>query len=81
MYVYGLIYFGSLKVKQTQYSGVGSGGGGGGGGGGGRGGGGGGYVCAPPTFKPIFYFPLELYVYIALTNNYLAFFIYQLIIL
>ena len=30
---------------------------------------------------PHFYFPLELYVYIPLTNNYLAFFIYQLIIL
>ena len=27
------------------------------------------------------YFPLELYVYITLTNNYLEFFIYQLIIL
>ena len=30
---------------------------------------------------PHFYFPLELYVYITLTNNNLAFFIYQLIIL
>ena len=28
---------------------------------------------------PPFYFPLELYVYITLTNNYLAFLIYQLI--
>ena len=34
------------------------------------------YVCAPH-----FYFSLELYVYITLTNNYLAFFIYQIIIL
>ena len=42
------------------------------------------YVCAPPPptlLTPHFYFPLELYVYITLTNNYLAFFIYQLIIL
>ena len=42
------------------------------------------YVCAPPThtlFTPHFHFSLELYVYIKLTNNYLAFFIYQLIIL
>ena len=39
------------------------------------------YVCAPPLLTPHFYFPLELYVYITLTNNYLAFFIYQLIIL
>ena len=44
------------------------------------------YVCAPPPhthtlFTPHFYFPLELYVYITMTNNYLAFFIYQLIIL
>ena len=48
-----------------------------------RGGGGGArYVCAPPPLlTPHFYFPLELYVYITLTNNYLAFFIYQLIIL
>ena len=51
-----------------------------------RGGGGGQwYVCAPPPHPPLltphFYFPLELYVYITLTNNYLAFFIYQLIIL
>ena len=46
-------------------------------------GGGGGqwYVCAPPLLTPHFYFPLELYVYITLTNNYLAFFIYQSIIL
>ena len=48
-----------------------------------RGGGGGGelYVCAPHFLSPHFYFPLELYVYITLTNNYLTFFIYQLIIL
>ena len=39
------------------------------------------YVCAPPLLTPHFYFPLELYVYITLTNNNLAFFIYQLIIL
>ena len=45
------------------------------------------YVCAPPPphthtlLTPHFYFPLKLYVYITLTNNYLAFFIYQLIIL
>ena len=47
------------------------------------GGGGGGqwYVCASPLLTPHFYFPLELYVDITLTNNYLAFFIYQLIIL
>ena len=52
------------------------GGGGGGGGGGARG------VCAPPPLlTPHFYFPLELYVYITLTNNDLAFFIYQVIIL
>ena len=51
--------------------------------GGGGGGGGGGamvYLC-PPLLIPHFYFPLELYVYITLTNKYLAFFIYQLIIL
>ena len=43
---------------------------------------GGAMVClCPPTFNPNFYFPLELYVYITLTNNNLAFFIYQLIIL
>ena len=64
-----------------------------GGGGGGQGthffiGGGGAMVCLcpppPPTHTLLamhFYFPLELYVYIALTNNYLTFFIYQLIIL
>ena len=48
-----------------------------------RGGGGGGaMVClCPPLLIPHFYFPLELYVYITLTNNYLTFFIYQLIIL
>ena len=39
------------------------------------------YVCAPPLLTTHFYFPLELYVYITLTNNYLAFFIYQSIIL
>ena len=44
------------------------------------------YVCAPPPpphtlLTPHFHFPLELYVYITLTNNYLGFFIYQLIIL
>ena len=65
--------------------------GGGGGGGGGRGvgkggtfliGGGGAMVClCPPLLTPYFYFPLELYVYITQTNNYLTFFIYQLIIL
>ena len=70
-------------------TGVGSGGGGGGGRG--QGGhvpppptfliGGQWYVCAHPLLTPHFYFPLELYVCITLTNNYLAFFIYQLIIL
>ena len=67
--------------------------GGGGGGGGGEGAcaptfliGGGAMVCLcplppPPLLTTHFYFPLELYVYITLTNNYLAFFIYQLIIL
>ena len=35
----------------------------------------------PPLLTPHFNFLLELYVYITLTNNYLAFFIYQLIIL
>ena len=39
------------------------------------------YVCAPPLLTPHFYFPLELYVYITLTNNNLAFWIYHLIIL
>ena len=44
------------------------------------------YVCVPPPpphtlLTPHLYFPLELYVYITLTNNYLTFFIYQLIIL
>ena len=41
------------------------------------------YVCAPfPLLTPHFHFPLELYVaYITLTNNYLAFFIKQLITL
>ena len=34
----------------------------------------------PSLLTPHFYFPLELYVYITLTNNSLAFFIYQLII-
>ena len=55
-------------------SGIGEGGGGGGGGGGVC-------LCPPPLLTPHFYFPLELYVYITLTNNYLAFFKYQLIIL
>ena len=40
----------------------------------------GGGAIVPPTLTPHFYFPLELYVYITLTNNYLTFFIYQLII-
>ena len=47
-------------------------------------GGGGAMVCLcppPPLLTPYFYFPLELYVYITLTNNYLVFFIYQLIML
>ena len=64
-------------------------GGWGGGGGGtsppffGVGGGNGMFVPPPPhtLLTPHFYFPLELYVYITLTINYLAFFIYQLIIL
>ena len=41
-------------------------------------------MFVPPThtlLTPHFYFPLELYVYLTLTNNYLAFFTYQLIIL
>ena len=38
-------------------------------------------LCPPPFLTPHFYFPLESYVYLTLTNNYLAFFIYQLIIL
>ena len=38
-------------------------------------------LCPPPLLTPHFYFPLELYVCITLTNNYLVFFIYQLIIL
>ena len=43
---------------------------------------GGAMVClCPPLLTPHFYFPLELYVCITLTNNYLAFFIHQLIIL
>ena len=45
---------------------------------------GGAMVCLcppPPLLTPHFYFPLELYVYITLTNNNLAFLIYQLIIL
>ena len=66
-------------------TGVGSGGGGGG-----KGGmcpphffdwGGNGMFVPPPLLTPHFYFPLELYVYITLTNNNLAFLIYQLIIL
>ena len=47
----------------------------------GGGGGGNGMFVPPPLFTPHFNFSLELYVYIKLTNNYLAFFIYQLIIL
>ena len=43
--------------------------------------GGNGMFVPPPLLTPNFYFPLELYVYITLTNNNLAFFIYQLIIL
>ena len=84
-----------LLLLLLLVTGVGSGGGGGGGGGA-RGAcaplpnifiGGQWYACAPPPphthtlLTPHFYFPLELYVYITLTNNYLAFFIYQLIIL
>ena len=78
LYIYIYIYI----------TGVGSGGGGGGGGQGGMcpppphfclGGGGGNGMFVPPP--PDFHFSLELYVYIKLTNNYLAFFIYQLIIL
>ena len=52
-----------------------------------RGGGGGNgmFVTPPPPphthLTPHFYFPLELYVCVTLTNNYLAFCIYQLIIL
>ena len=61
------------------YTGVGSGGGGGGQGGWLFGFGGNGMFV--PLLTPHFYFPLELYVYITLTTNYLAFFIYQLIIL
>ena len=37
------------------------------------------YVCAPPLLTLYFYFPLELYVSITLTNNNLAFLIYQYI--
>ena len=40
------------------------------------------FVLPPHTLlTPHFYFPLELYVYITLANNYLAFFLYQLIML
>ena len=38
-------------------------------------------LCPPSLLTLYFYFPPELYVYITLTNNYLAFFIYQIIIL
>ena len=38
-------------------------------------------MFVPPLLTIAFYFSLKLYVYITLTNNYLAFFIYQLIIL
>ena len=44
---------------------------------GGGGGGNGMFVPPPPLLTPHFYFALELYVYITLTNNYLAFFIYN----
>ena len=78
-----------LSVKKTVCCLICTGGVGGGGGGGWGGGWGGGGVdkgamvclCPPPLLTPHFYFPLELYVYLTLTNNYLAFFIYQLIIL
>ena len=79
------VFYGRTVVWLTYTTGVESGGGGGG-----WGhvpptfliGGGGAMVClCPPLLTPHFYFPLELYVYITLTNNYLAFFIYQLIIL
>ena len=72
--------------QHTISIGVGSGDGCGGGGGGGVCGWVGGglweMVCLCSSLLiPHFYFPLELYVYITLTNNYLAFFICQLIIL
>ena len=38
-------------------------------------------MFVPPLLTPHFHFPLELYVFITVTNNYLAFFIYQFIIL
>ena len=77
------------RCSEHVITGVGSGGGGGGGGGGGAmghvsptfliGGGGWAMVClCPPPFNPTFLFST---CYITLTNNYLAFFIYQLIIL
>ena len=44
-------------------------------------GGGGNCMFVPPLLTSQFYFPLELYVYTILTINYLASFIYQLIIL
>ena len=34
-------------------------------------------LCPPPLLTPHFYFPLELYVYITLTINYLASFTYR----
>ena len=34
-------------------------------------------MFVPPLLTTHFYFPLELYVYITLTNNYLALFIYH----
>ena len=43
--------------------------------------GGNGMFVPPPLLTPHFYFSLELYVYIRLTYDCLAFFIYQLIIL
>ena len=85
IYIYIYIYISGPTKKQNQYTGVGSSVGGKGGkcpplfywgGGGGQW-----YVCAPLLLTPHFYFPLVLYVDITLTNNYLAFFIYQLIIL
>ena len=68
-----VVWYLFLDMMSTHSTGVGSGGGGGGA-----------IVCVcppPPLLNPHFYFPLELFVYITLTNNYLTFFIYQLIIL
>ena len=79
-------------MSKKPCTGVGSGGGGGG-----QGGmcppthtfliGGNGMFVSHPTphthtlLTQHFYFPLEIYVYLTLTHNYLAFFIYQIIIL